>query len=162
MPLQQIFFYGKLMQQCCNNMKNINGILNEIRRGGNRMTKARNALVELFYKEKTPIASAEILAKLAAKNIVVNRTTVYRELRFLLEQNIIIRSKLPDHRSFYELSALHRHHLICTRCKKIKGIVLNKHLEDQEKNIYKKEKFKVISHSLEFYGLCGKCLKSAA
>ena len=157
-------FHDILMQQCCNiYMKNVDGVLKEIRSAGNRMTKARKALVELLYKEKKPVSSAEILAKLTTKkNIVVNRTTVYRELRFLLEQNIIIHNKFPNHRSCYEISALHRHHLICTQCKKIKGIVLNKHLEDQEKNIYKKERFKVFSHSLEFYGLCSNCLKSSA
>jgi len=41
---------------------------------------------------------------------------------------------------------------------KVIEIVLGEHLEEQEMEIDERKNFKVIFHSLGFYGLCGNCM----
>ena len=135
----------------------MNTILQKIKGSGFRLTKVRTAMAKILFDGKRPLTSSDIQTQLSRLRIKADRTTVYRELLFLLEQNIIKKIQFADNKIYYEICAEHHHHLICTRCNNVKELFLGKHLEQQEKKIYKKENFKVISHSLEFYGLCGKC-----
>ena len=132
-------------------------ILKKIKSDGFRVTNIRLALVRIMFKAKKPLASSDIRHRLSLLGIKADRITVYRSLLFLLERKVIIKIRFSDHKMRYEICAGHCHHLVCTRCKNVKKIVLGKHLESQEIKIYQKEDFKVTSHSLEFYGLCGNC-----
>lgn len=125
--------------------------------GGKRMTKARRAIVEILSKARKPLTSAQVLAKLSGAGLRADRSTVYRELCFLVDRKVAEIIKLDDSKIYYEIPSVHHHHLICTKCKSIKPVVLDKHLEEQEREILKKERFKVTAHSLEFYGLCERC-----
>ena len=133
-------------------------ILEKIKEDGYRLTKVRKAMAKILLDEGCLLTSADILSRLSLLRLKADRTTVYRELCFLLEKNIIKKIQLADNKIYYEICAGHHHHLVCTKCNVVKEIVLGRHLDQQEKKIYKKEKFKVLSHSLEFYGLCSKCM----
>ena len=104
-----------------------------------------------------PLVFSDIQAQLSSLGIEVGRATVYRELLFLSGRNIVKTVQFGYHKTHYEICVEH-HHLVRTKCNKVIEIVLGEHLEEQEKEIYKRENFKVISHSLEFYGLCGSCV----
>ena len=134
-------------------------ILQKIKDDGFRLTTVRKAMVRILFDENRPLTSSDIQAGLLSLHIKADRTTVYRELLFLLDRLIVKKIKFDDHKMHYEICSGHHHHLVCTKCSAVKEIVLGEHLEQQEKKIYRKEKFKVLSHSLEFYGLCSKCLQ---
>lgn len=51
----------------------------------------------------------------------------------------------------------HHHHLICLECNSIIKVEMENHLEKQEQKLAKKNKFKIVNHSLDFYGYCHKC-----
>ena len=51
----------------------------------------------------------------------------------------------------------HKHHLICTGCKKVEDAVLDHDLDEVESRLKRQTTFKVERHSLEFYGLCERC-----
>jgi Fur family ferric uptake transcriptional regulator len=133
-------------------------ILQRIRNDGFRLTKIRMAMVKILFDENRPLVSSDIQAQLSSLGIKADRTTVYRELLFLLGRNIVKTGQFGDHKIHYEICVEHHHHLVCTKCNKVIEIVLGEHLEEQEKEIYERKNFKVISHSLKFYGLCGNCM----
>ncbi len=133
-------------------------ILQRIRNDGFRLTKVRTAMVKILFDENRPLTSSDIQAQLSALHVKADRTTVYRELLFLLEHDVVKTVRFADHKIHYEICTDHHHHLVCTKCNKEIEIVLGEHQEEKEKEIYKREHFKVISHSLEFYGLCGSCM----
>ena len=57
----------------------------------------------------------------------------------------------------YELTSKpDHHHLICQKCGTIEDIS-DCAVGDLEKDIEKKKNFKIVSHSLEFYGMCKDC-----
>ena len=128
-----------------------------IKSNGFRITSSRRAIVKILCNAKIPITATQILNKLLDLKLETNRITIYRELCFLTENDFAQKIQLADHKMYYEISAEHHHHLICTKCRLVKKIILGNHLEKQEQDMCKKEKFKSVTHSLEFYGVCKRC-----
>ena len=136
----------------------LNELLAKVRTRGGRLTKTRIAILSGFLVATKPLSPLEIISYLEDEKIKVNKTTVYRELNFLLENNLIREVRLLEGKAaLYELSNEHRHHLICLKCHQIKNLPADHQLCQQEKLINQQTDFKVLDHSLEFYGLCKKC-----
>lgn len=135
------------------------GVITSLKEQGFRITKVRKALVELLVTSKTPTSVQELLPKLAAQDLPVNKTTVYRELDFLLENQVIIELDLLDGAKRYEIlhPNHHHHHLVCTGCGNIECVEMHHDLDEIEARIATSHQFKVSSHVLEFFGLCSKC-----
>ena len=132
-------------------------LLQKIKKIGGRITKTRTATLSLLLSATKPLSAAELLVSLKEQGLVVNRTTIYRELNFLMNHNLLKEVRLIGEPSLFELQLEHCHHLVCLKCHAVKKITLCNHLESQEQQIMKKEKFKISDHSLEFYGLCHLC-----
>ena len=133
--------------------------IERLKEQGFRITKVRRALVELIADASQPLSAIDLLAELSIRDLSVNKTTVYRELDFLLLHHAIIEIDLLDGMKRYELlrSEEHHHHLVCTKCRKIQCIEMNNDLDDLEKRIRRRHQFRVESHILEFFGLCSAC-----
>lgn len=113
-----------------------------------RQTPIRNQLISLFQNHSSPLSAPEILRQVKA-----NKTTIYRELDFLLLNKVISEVDFADGLKRYESAVLpHHHHLICVNCKSVTDADLK-----VEKLILSKSKFKVLKHDLEFFGLCSRC-----
>ena len=126
---------------------------------GHRVTKTRKEILELFYFGE-PLSAADLIKKLALKKLFPNKTTVYRELDFLLEQGIIQAVDFGDGVKRFESSLIpHHHHLICTNCRSVSDIIIKNNLCQEEKRIARLTNFQAVSHSLEFFGLCRNCQK---
>lgn len=130
-----------------------------------KLTKTRIAVIELFESEYRPISAAEIIAHLHTHNLPVNKTTVYRELAFLLTHNLIREVRLTDRELHYETTSMqHHHHIVCTGCEKIEGVestIVERELNTFQDAIAQEKNFTIHTHMLEFYGLCNACQKGA-
>lgn len=140
--------------------KDMDSILKEIRIQGKKLTKTRKAIVEMLCSGHKLLTATEILSKLEELDIHVNKTSVYRELDFLLSQKIIQEVTIAPGIAHYE-SALypHHHHLVCSGCGDIKDIETQE-FEKPMQNIEHralKQGFAVEDHSIEFYGRCLNC-----
>jgi len=125
-----------------------------------RQTKIRNALLSIFATYQEPVSVAQILDFLKKENLSPNKTTIYRELEFLLDHEVVHEVRFGDRTVRYETTSLaHHHHLICIKCHKIEDISLLIDLKGEEARIETLKKFKVLHHSLEFFGVCQKCLR---
>jgi Fe2+ or Zn2+ uptake regulation protein len=135
---------------------NSSDIKKEIKKNGYRITKARSAIIEIFCITEHPINAQYIQTKLPDSQITVNKTTVYRELQFLVDRNLIKPVHLtPDTLSYELVDRAHHHHIVCNNCGKIEDVILptEKFLDD----VKKQTNFELHSHSLEFYGQCTAC-----
>ena len=105
------------------------------------------------------MSAFDILAKLHTQKLLANKTTVYRQLALLEEQGLIHTVRLSDRSVRYELlnEKNHHHHLVCVKCNDVREITFKGHLDKQEKKIEKNKGFKILRHSLEFFGLCFNC-----
>ena len=124
-----------------------------------RNTPVRQALLKILSRNKSPLSAFDILAKLHQQKFTVNKTTVYRQLELLEKQALVETVRLSDRSLRYELAnkANHHHHLVCLKCNDVQDVDFKDDLKNQEKIIQKNNKFKILRHSLEFFGLCVKC-----
>jgi Fe2+ or Zn2+ uptake regulation protein len=133
-------------------------IINLIRSQGQRITKVREVVVEIFINSSEPVTAQDILLAMESLGMRVNKTTVYRELDFLLKKGIIRAVDFGDGAKRYELMEEgHHHHVICTNCRKVEDVVLEVDLDQEEQKIAQKIGFKIENHALEFFGLCPDC-----
>ncbi len=87
----------------------------------------------------------------------VSRATVYNTVNLLCESGILNRSHLKGNQTLYELSGTKHIHLICSGCGEVTEITdetLSAHLGKM-----KFRRFKVLSVTANFYGLCSQCRK---
>ncbi len=133
-------------------------IIEFLRSRGHRITKVRSAMLKILAHNEKPLAVPELIERLKEAGIIVNKTTVYREIEFLQSQNMVKSIYLGEDKKRYELVGEdHHHHLICISCEKVEDVELSNDLTHEEKRIQKEKKFKIQRHSLEFFGLCRKC-----
>lgn len=140
-------------------MLNTQTILQQLSDQGFKKTKVRELLIGELLKLKKPLDAQALQDFLSDQKLAVNKTTVYRELQFLLEQGIIVEINFGDNKRRYEIAGLaHHHHLICNNCQGIEDVFVDQDLVKLEKKIAKEKNFAIHSHSLEFFGLCRHCL----
>jgi len=139
-------------------MQTLEHILVQLKTDGHRFTQIRKAIIDLLIKSPEPFSSPDLQSLLLQKKISVNKTTVYRELAFLKKQNIVRELQFRDSVKRYEITPEnHHHHIVCVNCEKVEDVELKKDLDETERIISKSMNFKIINHSLEFFGLCAKC-----
>lgn len=138
-------------------------IITSLQAAGQRITPARAAIITILEKSVAPLSAEAIRAALAKRKLMVNKTTVYREIEFLLGRGFVRSVHLDDCAKYYELTTnSHHHHVVCTNCAKFVDVEtgeIEEYLEKLEKKLAKKINFKSVRHSLEFFGECGNCQK---
>jgi Fe2+ or Zn2+ uptake regulation protein len=144
----------------CNNVAimTIDTIHKNIQIKGGRLTKIRKEIIQILFESACLLSGTDILAKLKKRKIQPNRSTMYRELVFLTQNNIAVKNTIAGV-DYFEIPQDHHHHLVCISCSAIQKVDIGNHLKKQEKQIAKENQFKIINHSLEFYGYCRNCQK---
>ncbi|MBI3954862.1 transcriptional repressor [Candidatus Gottesmanbacteria bacterium] len=136
-------------------------IYDKLKSSGFKLTRGRKSIINIFINKNRPLSAAEIMDSLHKSKIYLHKTTVYRELEFLLSQNIIRQLQFSDRKKIYEiLSNDHHHHLVCKNCQKtekVSSVALETNIQSLEEEILTHSNFKNVRHSLEFFGLCRQC-----
>ena len=131
-------------------------IFSAIRAKGGRITKIRREIIRILSDTDCLSSQMAILSQLEKAGIEPDRSTIFRELQFLSQNNFILKNTISG-TAYYEIPDKHHHHLICLKCHTIKKVELGSHLEEKEKQLAKKNQFIITNHSLEFYGYCQRC-----
>ncbi len=71
---------------------------------------------------------------------------------------VIIKNNFNNDQSVYELADLNEHHdhIICVKCNKVVEF-FDEELENIQERIAKENKFKIVNHRLNLYGVCHSC-----
>ena len=97
---------------------------------------------------------------LKAKNIdsLISRSTVYRTMNLLVTCGLADEINFNGERKYFEnVSKKHHHdHFFCVQCKNV-GEFHHPMIETLQKEVAKKNKFKVTSHRMILYGICDNC-----
>ncbi len=129
----------------------------ELREVDLRATPARVAVMSFLEKSDQPIDVTSVINHLNVKGIKADPATVFRIMNTLTQKGITIPVQFQEGKTRYELSNKEdHHHLICENCGKVED-VSDTIVPTLEKQIKKKYGFKVLRHSLEFFGLCPAC-----
>lgn len=133
----------------------------QLRSQGHRLTRARHAMIHLFATHQYPLTADDVLRTLAKRRERIHKTTVYRELEFLVLAGIIYRVTIGDRGESYELvDRRHHHHAVCTTCHKVTDIAttaVEKALQSVVRRLATAKKFRIDEHVVEFKGQCKQC-----
>ncbi|ABA20031.1 Ferric uptake regulator (FUR) family [Trichormus variabilis ATCC 29413] len=119
-------------------------------------TRSQERILSLLQTIKQGISAQDIYVELRNRNQSMGLATVYRSLEALKLEGLVQVRTLPNGEALYSLAQQDKHHLTCLQC----GVSIPIHqcpvhnLEDQLETDHK---FKIFYHTLEFFGLCGKC-----
>lgn len=144
-------------------MNTLKQLSNKILSNGRKITNIKEAILKSFISANKPISIPEIQKELINKKLSPNKTTIYREIYKLEKENIIKEVFIDSKIKQYELinEEEHHHHIVCTNCNKVFEFSPPKEIEDNlkklEKELNKKNNFKITDHSFEFFGICNKC-----
>ncbi|CUN65014.1 transcriptional repressor [Clostridium sp. NSJ-49] len=140
---------------------NINELKENLKEKGYKLTPQRRAILDIIIeKEGQHLTAEEIYDEVKKRCPDIGLATVYRTVLLLEEVNVIYKLDLNDGCSRYELvhsDEEHRHHhLVCNKCKRVYE-VQDDLLEELEERIEKTYKFKILDHSVKFFGICSEC-----
>ncbi|MDQ6632694.1 MAG: transcriptional repressor, partial [Verrucomicrobiota bacterium] len=129
-----------------------------LRRTSRKITRPRQAILNLLREHPHPLSNKEIFSRLAQGDC--DLATIYRSMHLLESMGMVKRFDFGDGAARYELVGEdddgHHHHLICTRCSDIVEVA-DCFPQELETKIARRNGFKSISHNLEFFGLCPRC-----
>ncbi|MFA6004953.1 MAG: Fur family transcriptional regulator [Patescibacteria group bacterium] len=132
-------------------------ISENLRRHGCRVTKPRLELLKVLAD--FPLTVQEIYVRLEKRNKHIDLASVYRSLELFADMGIVNTIDLGEDKKRYELVGnSHHHHVVCTECKSIQDVAMDE--QQLLASVKIKSKFKITSHSLEFFGLCENCQHS--
>jgi Fe2+ or Zn2+ uptake regulation protein len=132
-------------------------VFDKLKALGYKLTPQRIKLIHILAEAKKPANAGEIYQEATKFFPGISQETVYRNLKLLTNLGLISISNISNRNAeAFEISK-HHHHLVCLSC----GKVICLDVCPVEANAVLPEAivhdFKVISHTLEFYGFCSKC-----
>ena len=136
----------------------MSGLARQLRGKSRKMTRARQAVLEILRKQDHPLSIKEIFRALPAGHC--DLATVYRLLNLLENLGIVKRFDFGEGAARFELVPEgedgHHHHLVCTQCSDV--VELDECFPvELEKNIATRSGYARVTHKLEFFGLCPRC-----
>ncbi len=124
-----------------------------------RITPQRLAILETLAVSDGHPSVESVFAKVRKNFPTTSLATVYKTITLLKELNEVLELGFPDGSNRYDGSKPTPHpHMICTRCKKIIDPDLTS-LEQLTREASQKTGFKIVTHRLDFFGICPECLQ---
>lgn len=129
-----------------------------LRTAGYKATPGRVALLTLLKSSKEPMSIQELMKK--TKGVSLDQATVYRILTVLEEIGAVKQVNLRHGHVDYEyVDPKDHHHIICIKCKRVENISDIDAPDLSRRALQKTKSFaRITAHSLEFFGICKKCI----
>ena len=125
-----------------------------------RYSKQRAALLELLMSTKEHPTAAQLYERLRKQYPSVSLGTVYRNLSLLAEQGQVQILRGGSGFDRFDGNVAPHSHITCTVCGRVVDVDCAIPGEDAaEKAAAEASGFRVLSHALDFYGICPECLQ---
>lgn len=126
-----------------------------------RNTKQKQILLTILKESDRPLSINEIYSQVVIKLPKIAKSTIYRNIEALLNQNLIHKYHLNDNEVFYRIKANsneHKHFIICDDCKKVFDLPACP-IHELE-NAMEEEGFIIRDHLIQINGICKTCAKN--
>ena len=140
--------------------QDLSALKNRLRRQSRKITGPRAAILDILRKHPHPLTNREILFEMRKGRGPCDLATVYRSMHLLEKMGMVKRFDFGDGARRFELVGEnddgHHHHLVCTKCSEV--VEIDECFPRKiEKQIATKNRFKGVTHKLEFFGICPEC-----
>ncbi len=113
---------------------------------GGRMTQQRRDIYNFFVTHHVPVTLQEV-----TRSVSVHEASVYRTIRFFVEEGLMEEILFPDGSKRYALGK-HHHHIICRLCG------FTEHIPCEHTDFKKSPHFsRIENHEVTYVGLCTAC-----
>jgi Fur family peroxide stress response transcriptional regulator len=129
----------------------------KLRRLGYRLTPQRVALLRLLSESRDHPSAKDLYDQLRQQFPTTSLATIYKTLNVLKDLDEVLELGFSNDDNRYDGNKPYPHpHVICIRCRKIidfdRDVVAS-----LEQELAQASGFEIISHRLDFYGLCPEC-----
>ena len=126
-----------------------------------RLTPQRVAIVEILANSCEHPGVGHIHREVTRRFSTTSLATVYKTISLLKELGEVMEIGFGDENNRYDGKNPHPHpHIICVKCKSIKDPDLSA-LDALSWELADKTGYKIISHRLDFFGICPECQKNS-
>ena len=121
-----------------------------------RYSRQREALIQILKNTDSHPTADRIYDELRKEFPNVSLATVYRNLKQLAEQNMVLAIDVGTGSEHYDGDVSLHYHFACKECGRVYDIHTSpfRHLDEE---VSKKTGFDVDTHSLIFFGKCKEC-----
>ncbi|NLJ97399.1 MAG: transcriptional repressor [Clostridiales bacterium] len=125
---------------------------------GGRNTKQKQHIISILKNADRPLSINEIYNKIIKHLPRIAKSTIYRNIDLLLENNLIEKFHLNDSEIFYRFKEHrndHAHYIICNECKSVYNLPTCP-IREIEASI-EAEGFTIKEHQIQINGICKHC-----
>jgi len=122
-----------------------------------RMTKQRQVVLEELNKMFSHPTAEELHQRVRQRLGRVSLATVYRNLEILSEEGLVQKMDTPGTQRRFDGNTTNHYHIRCSWCGRVEDVSL-KPLPWIEAAMQERSNYRVLSHTLEFVGICPDCL----
>ena len=138
--------------------KRFETIIQKLRDNNYKITPQRLAIIKILAKSKAHPSVEDIYDQIKTNFPTMSLATVYRNIVLIKSLDEILELGFPDGSNRYDGNKPFPHpHVICIKCKKIVDPDLDS-LDNMKKEVAAETDFKILSHRLDFFGICSNCL----
>ncbi len=138
----------------------LDDIIAKLRQLEFRITPQRIAILKAFLRSDKHPSVEQVHTQVKINFSTTSLATVYKTVTLLKAIGEILELSFPDGRNRYDGRRPYPHpHLICTQCQTILDPEVSS-VDQMAAEIEKTSGYRVLSHQLEFFGVCPACQKN--
>ncbi len=143
----------------CADPNRYDAVVKKLRENNHKLTPQRLAIVKILAQSEGHPNIEKIYEHLQGDFPTMSLATVYRNVMLLKSLGEVLELGFPDGSNRYDGNKPYPHpHVICYECKKIIDPELDT-LKDLTKEVADETGFKILTHRMDFFGICGDCMK---
>ena len=132
-------------------------MLSKVKDHNFRVTPQRLAVLKVLAASNGHPTVERIYETVKTKFPTTSIATIYKTVNLLKQLNEVLELGFPDGSNRYDGNRPDPHpHVICVQCKKIIDPDLDT-LKDMTAEVADETGFKILTHRLDFFGICGDC-----
>jgi Fur family transcriptional regulator, peroxide stress response regulator len=132
-------------------------ILKKLKETGHRITPQRITILRILAESRGHPSVEDIYEKVRVDFPTTSLATVYKTITVIKELGEVLELEFSCGHNRYDGNNPYPHpHLICMKCREIVDPELSS-LTDLNQELTADTGYKILSHRLDFYGICPKC-----
>jgi Fur family ferric uptake transcriptional regulator len=126
-----------------------------------RMTRQRRVILDELRKMHTHPTADELYQGVRRRIPSISLATVYRNLKLLASTGFITEMQTVGAQRRYEGNVDNHYHLMCVACGRVDDATVPPD-HDLQEAVDRTTGYKILSHRIEFLGVCPECSKTSA
>ena len=136
-------------------------IVKKLKENNHKLTPQRLAVARILARSEGHPNVEKIYERLQDDFPTMSLATVYRNVMLLKSLGEVLELGFPDGSNRYDGNKPYPHpHVLCVKCKKIIDPNLAS-LKDMTEEVADETGFKILTHRLDFFGICANCLEKS-